>query len=220
MKCHFKYNLRARGFTLIEVMAALIILALITSGSLVAMNRYMKVAIDQGIKMEAFNLARENMENILSVSLLTDDIQQGESETNPDIRWQNSVESFYEPLTSRMWIRAICGVSYIDSEGENQEIELTHWVTDISKKQVLAIIDQKKREKKYEEEIAEDGEDSDSQEDQPDNDEQDENGDDDEEVDPEKDDFIICGFTMDQLNAMSNSQMWTVLMKFLNGQCD
>ena len=219
MKCHSKYNLIAKGFTLIEVMAAVIILALITSGSLVAMNRYMKVAIDQGIKMEAFNLARENMENILSVSLLTDDIQQGQSETNPDIRWQNSVESFYEPLTSRMWIRAICGVSYIDSEGEDQEIELTHWVTDISKKQVLAIIDQKKREKEYEEEIAEDGEDFEPE----DVDEPDEDMDKDKEKEEEpegEDDFIICGFTMDQLNAMSDSQMWAVLMKFLNGQCD
>ena len=213
MKCHSKYNLRAKGFTLIEVMAALIILALITSGSLVAMNRYMKTAIEQDIKMEAFNLARENMENILSVSLLTDDIQQGQSETNPDIRWQNSVESFYEPLTSRMWIRAICGVSYLDSEGEDQEIELTHWVTDISKKQMLAIIEQQKREEEYEDELAEDPNETpvDPNDEKP--------------IDPNttpdpEDDFIICGFTMDQLNAMSDSQMWAVLMKFLNGQCD
>lgn len=213
MKCHSKYNLRAKGFTLIEVMAALIILALITSGSLVAMNRYMKTAIEQDIKMEAFNLARENMENILSVSLLTDDIQQGQSKTNPDIRWQNSVESFYEPLTSRMWIRAICGVSYLDSEGEDQEIELTHWVTDISKKQMLAIIEQQKREEEYEDELAEDPNETpvDPNDEKP--------------IDPNttpdpEDDFIICGFTMDQLNAMSDSQMWAVLMKFLNGQCD
>lgn len=217
MKCHSNHN-SIKGFTLTEVTAALVILALVTTGSLVAMNRYLNTAIDQGIKMEAFNLARENMEKVLSASKLTDYVQQGESEMNPDIRWQNSVESFYEPLTSRMWIRAVCGVSYLDSQGENQEIELTHWVTDISKKQVLAIIDQKKREEEYEEELAEEGEDFEDEDQQ-----DDEQGDDEEQEDDEPeeaDDFIICGFTISQLEAMSSDKMWAVLMKFLNGQCD
>lgn len=210
MKYHSKYNSIAKGFTLTEVMAALVILALVTTGSLVAMNRYLQMAIDEDIKMEAFSLARENMEKVLSVSKLTDGVQQGASETNPDIQWQTTVESFYEPLTSRMWIRAICGVSYIDSDAENQEIELTHWVTDVSKEQVLAIIDQKKREEEYEEGV----EDPNATPVDPNN-----------PVDPNvpeepEEEMMLCGFTMDQLNAMSDDKMWAIIMQFLNGQCD
>lgn len=143
--CHFK-NKRLfrtayqRAFSLIEVMAALMILAIISSSVVVVVNRNMKSAIDSRVKMEAFELARENMEILLASDSVSEMIESGTSEKNPAIWWQNMVESFYEPHTSRMWIRAVCSSGFTDYDGQQQTVELTHWLTDLSKQQMLGIL--------------------------------------------------------------------------------
>jgi hypothetical protein len=90
--------------------------------------------------MQAFEVARKNMEELLTSDLVEESVEYGNSERYPDIQWETVVESFYEPLTDKMWIQAICSAEYTDSEGEVRKIELTHWLTDLTKAQTQQIL--------------------------------------------------------------------------------
>jgi len=153
--CHFKNKRLFRpayqsAFSLIEVVAALVILSIISSSVVVVVNRNMKSAIDSRVKMDAFELARENMETLLASDSVGEMIESGISEKNPDIWWQNLVETFYEPHTSRMWIRAVCSSGYTDYDGAQQTVELTHWLTDVSKQQMLEILKERQEQSEQE----------------------------------------------------------------------
>ncbi|KPJ66850.1 MAG: hypothetical protein AMJ43_06760 [Coxiella sp. DG_40] len=137
-----------KGFSLIEAMTALIILALVSSTVLVVINRCMTSAANLAIRMQAFEVARENMETLLSKDSVEEMAEFGSSDKYPEIRWQNSVEMFYEPITARMWVRAICSAEYTDTEGQVQTVELTHWLTDLTKMQLIQMIKEKQEEKK------------------------------------------------------------------------
>ncbi len=143
------------GFTLIEVVASLAVLTLITTSVLVVMNRCIEAAIDSRARIQAFELARENMEKLLGSDSVQDTAKFGTSEINPDLRWETVVETFYEPITSRMWVQGICSVGYTDSDGEIQTVELTCWLTDVTQSDLKKILDQEKRELEYLEELAE-----------------------------------------------------------------
>jgi len=135
---------RARaGFTLIEVITALAILALISVSVLVVLNRCMKSAIDSSQRMKAFDVARENMELLLGSDSVSEMTEYGTSDKYPGIKWQTTVETFYEPITARMWIQGLCSAEYTDSADETQTVTLTHWLTDLTKDQLLQIIRQR-----------------------------------------------------------------------------
>lgn len=138
-----------RAFTLIEAVMAIAILAAITSSVLVVMNRCVTAAIDIRIRTQAFEIARENMEKLLASASLSDMTEFGYSEQNPDIQWQTTVQSFYEPVTSRMWMEAVCSATYPDSNNEQQTVELTHWLTDLTKEQIQKILDQQLKEAEF-----------------------------------------------------------------------
>lgn len=155
MKLFFKKILmpntfKARGFSLIEVTTAILILAIIGTSVLVVVNRAIDTVIDSQLKMEAFELARENMENILAATSVKESIEYGVSNINPGIQWETVIENFYEPTTARMWIRARCSASYFDNKEDEQKVELEHWLTSLSKQQMLQIIEQEKRRRAYE----------------------------------------------------------------------
>lgn len=142
-----RYTLYAKpAFSLAEVVAALVILAFVSTSVLVVINRYMASAADSVLRMQAFEIARENMEKLLTSVSVTELVEYGNSEKYPDIRWQTTVETFYEPITSRMWVQAICSADYTDSEDEVQMVELTHWLTSVTKAQVLQLLEQKQQE--------------------------------------------------------------------------
>ena len=152
MKCRSKKNrstvlAAAKAFTLLEVAASLIILALITSSALVVINRCMKATIDETVKVQAFEIAREKMEKLLAANAVEEMLEQGTSEEYPDIQWLTAVEPFYEPITSKMWIRAVCSATYTDTHDEPQTIEFAHWLTDLTKKQIIDILKQKQLQK-------------------------------------------------------------------------
>ena len=141
------YTLYAKGaFSLVEVVAALAILAFVSTSVLVVLNRYMASTVDSVLRMQAFEVARKNMEELLTSGSVAESVEYGDSDRYPDIRWQTTVETFYEPLTARMWIQAICSAEYTDSEGEVQTVELTHWLTDVTKAQLLQILAQQQEE--------------------------------------------------------------------------
>jgi len=130
-----------KAFTLIEVMAALIILAIISSSVLVVINRCVASAADSALRMHAFEVARENMEKLAASDSVEETVEFGESDKYPEIKWQTTVETFYEPITARMWVRAVCSAEYNDIKGETQTVELTHWLTDVTKEQLVAIME-------------------------------------------------------------------------------
>ena len=129
------------GFTLLEVITALMIVTLITSTVLVTINRYAEQTINRQLAMQAFHLARENMEKILASDTIEETLEFSTSDDNPDIQTTSVVETFFEPQTERMWIRAVCSASFTDAEGKEHTLDFTHWVTDISMEQMIQIIE-------------------------------------------------------------------------------
>jgi prepilin-type N-terminal cleavage/methylation domain-containing protein len=137
------------GFTLIEMSVAIVILGMIVATVFTVINRAVETIGDWQTKMEAFEIARTNMEKLLAQKTLSDTFEYGTSEINPEITWETTVESFYEPVSNKMWMRAVCTSEYTDSNGLDQKIELTHWLTSLSKKQIMQILEQQQREQEY-----------------------------------------------------------------------
>ncbi len=166
MKCHIKkladsnsvqhiekeklsaicYPLYAKtAFSLVEVVTALIILSLVCSSVLLVINRCLASAAESALRMQALEVARENMENVLASDSVQEMAEYGSSDKYPDILWKTTVESFYEPVNSKMWIRAVCSADYTDTAGQTQTIELTHWLTDLTKEQEQQLLNQQNK---------------------------------------------------------------------------
>ncbi len=139
-------NTREKAFSLTETVTALIILALISSSVLVVINRSIASAADLALSMQAFEVARENMEALLSKDSAAEMVEYGSSDKYPQIQWQTTVEAFYEPITVRIWIQAVCSAEYTDSAGQLQTVELTHWLTDLTKEQLIRLMQEKLQE--------------------------------------------------------------------------
>jgi len=123
------------AFTLIETMAAVLILAFVTTSVWVVLERCMFSAADATQRMRAFNIARENMEKLLASDAVEEKSEYGASDQYPDIQWQTTVETFSAPLASSLWARAVCSAEYTDAAGKTRTIELTDWLTNLSKEQ-------------------------------------------------------------------------------------
>lgn len=150
MECLRHNKIKYRAFTMIEVSVALIILGMIASTVLVIINRAIDTVVVWQMKMEAFEIIRENMEQLLTKSSVSDMLEYGTSETNPDITWETTVESFYEPITNKMWVRAICSAEFPDPNGQPEKIELTQWLTGLNQQQIKQILAQKQKLAEYE----------------------------------------------------------------------
>ena len=146
-----KHN-RQHGFSLIETVTSVIILALISSSVFVVISRNVDAAADSKQKMRAFEVARDKMEQLLTLNKIEEQTEYGFSETYPDIEWKVAVESFYEPQTDHMWARAFTSAQYVDTNDVLQKVELTHWLTDLSKKEVEKILEQQRKEQQWLEE--------------------------------------------------------------------
>lgn len=131
-----------RAFTLIEMVTSLIILALMCSSVLVVISRCVASAADSTLRIQAFEVTRENMEKLLASDSVSQTTEFGISDKFPEIKWQTTVETFYEPITARMWIRGVCSAEYTNTAGEAQTVEITHWLTDVTKQQLLEILAQ------------------------------------------------------------------------------
>lgn len=135
---------RHSAFSLIEAVAAVAVLAIIVSTVLVIFSRCSASAANSTLKMQAFDVARENMEALLAAEFLSEQTEYGYSEIYPAILWTNRVETFFEPFGQKMWLRAVCSAEYEDPAGELKQVELTHWLTKLSDKQIGQILDAKK----------------------------------------------------------------------------
>ena len=97
-------------------------------------------------RMKAFEIARENMEKLLVSDSASEGVEYGISEKYPEIQWQKRIETFYDPLTERMWVQAVCSSEYTDINGDIQTVELTHWLTGLTEKQIKEIKEAKEKE--------------------------------------------------------------------------
>jgi hypothetical protein len=106
------------------------------------------------LRMQAFEVAREKMETLLSRSSVRETVDYGTSLKYPHINWEMNVETFTEPISSEMWVRAVCSAEYIDSEGLEQKVNLSHWLTNVSKKQIMQLLKElEKREKQLKQQL-------------------------------------------------------------------
>jgi prepilin-type N-terminal cleavage/methylation domain-containing protein len=140
--CRLSNNTARKAFSLVEVVMALMILSLMSSSILVIINRCITSSTNSVLQMQAFEVARENMEALLSKDSVEETIEYGTSDKYPQIDWQTVVETFYEPITSSMWLRAVCTAEYTDASGKKQNVELMHWLTGLTKEQLLQIMNQ------------------------------------------------------------------------------
>lgn len=130
----------AAAFTVIEVVVALIVLSLICSTVMLVVKRAMVAMGENRLRVEAFETARENMENLLTAASVGEMDDYGISDKNPNIEWETVVEPFSGDGSDKMWVRAVCSATYPDANGQPQKIELTHWLTDVSdsvRKQIM-----------------------------------------------------------------------------------
>ena len=118
---------------------ALSILALISSSVWVVIDRSVTSMADLEMQMNAFEIARENMETLLSKSSVSETTEYGSSDKYPDIQWKTVVETFYEPIESQVWLRGTCTAEYFDSSGEKKTIELSHWLSGLTEAQLLQL---------------------------------------------------------------------------------
>ncbi len=140
-------HLPTAGFTMIEVLAALLILALASSSVLLVIDRCLSSASDSSLRMAAFELVRENLEQICALDTVEEKVDFGTSEQYPAISWQSVVEGFPEPTTGQMWVRAVCSADYIDSKGEKQKVELVRWLCQLTDQQAGLLLNQQDLEK-------------------------------------------------------------------------
>jgi prepilin-type N-terminal cleavage/methylation domain-containing protein len=143
---HVRYR---NGFTLVEVTAAMLLLGLLIASSLTLTNRYIDTVIDMQMRGQAFEIARSNMERLLSENTLPEMNEYGIHEFYPELDWETMVEPFYEPVTNRMWIRAVCSAGFTDTKGERQDVELEHWIANLTPDQIRMIRAQQKAEEEY-----------------------------------------------------------------------
>lgn len=141
-RCHNLFGSRRGGFTMVEVVAATLILSILLSSVMFLMDRYLDAVVDMQLQQRAFEVARANMETLLASDKLSDTSDFGESELYPDITWSTMVEPFTEAYQNRMWIRAVCTAGYTDTKGEPQTVELEHWITSLTPDQIRKILNQ------------------------------------------------------------------------------
>ncbi len=131
---------RRKAFTLVEVIAATTIIGIIASSILVVFIRCTSAVRDSTRRIQALEVARENMETLLGAETVSEQVVYGHSDKYPSIQWMNKVETFYEPVRDKMWLRAVCSAQYEDSGGELRDVEFTHWLTELNEKQVQQIL--------------------------------------------------------------------------------
>ena len=120
-------------------MAALGVLAVITSSVLVIVDQCMNSVADMKLRRNAFEIARENMEILMTEKTVSEKSEFGVSELYPEIEWQTTIEMFSPQGSNDKWLEATCSSQYYDSKDETQTVEFTAWLTMLSKKDVLKV---------------------------------------------------------------------------------
>jgi len=128
-------------------MTAAVLLTFIGASVWIVLDRCMVSAADSTQRMRAFEIARENMEKLIALESVQEMTEYGISEKYADIRWQSTIETFYDGQASGMWARAVCRAEFTDTAGENRAVELTHWLTKLTAEQEQQLMGQQEAQK-------------------------------------------------------------------------
>jgi len=124
-------------------MTAAALLVFMGASVWIVLDRCMVSAADATQRVRAFEVARENMEKLIGTDTVSETTEYGASERFPDIRWQNTIEGFYDAQSTGMWVKAVCRAEYTDTAGETKAVELTHWLTALSPEQAQQLMERK-----------------------------------------------------------------------------
>lgn len=127
------------GFTLVEALAAVVVLGIILSSVMIVIDNCISSTINLTLKQKAFEVARENIEQIISRDQVQEEIETGVSDRYPEIEWENAIRAD-KVADSEMWVKVTCKAMYLDSEEEPREVELVHWLTKLSKQQMQQVM--------------------------------------------------------------------------------
>lgn len=127
------------GFTLLETVTAMCILALMCTGIVVVMSRCTTTANNLTLQIQAFDVAQQQMEEVLAKSSVRESVDMGTSEQYPNVEWQTTIEVFEEPVGSALWARAICSSQYEDVDGQPQTVELACWLGRLTEDQLAKL---------------------------------------------------------------------------------
>jgi hypothetical protein len=131
------------------VAVAIVVIGLIVGSAMSILDRLIGAMSDMRLRSAAFELARQNMETLLSRDNVEDMTDYGFSDIHPEIQWETAVEPFYEPISNAMWIRAVTSAGFNDSKGQYQNVEMEHWLTSLQPNVVRQILRQQKAEEEY-----------------------------------------------------------------------
>ena len=186
------YNQRIqKGFTVLEALMAVLVIGFVASSIMVVMDNSISSLTEIKLRTQAFELARENMEMMLTGDSVTEISDSGTSDINPEIAWEISIKAQQASSTDGViWVKAKSSASYRDSNDDLETIEFEQWITSLTKSQSKQI--QKLRMLQAQE----DGVDSEI--------------DNDETIDSELDN--------DNKPQLSDEDMWKIVMDYLNGK--
>lgn len=128
-------TLKSSGFTLLEVVVALMLLGVICASLFVVMERCMVSVTDMIWERRAFEVARENLEQVLCRTSVNEqeDEDYGQSERYPQIAWGTTMDIYTDPIDGSLsWLKVVCTAEYEDTEGETQTVSLSHLLCSIS----------------------------------------------------------------------------------------
>jgi prepilin-type N-terminal cleavage/methylation domain-containing protein len=130
---------RRKAFTLAETLAALALVAIVSSGIMMVTIRSSHTMINCLAQLRALEVADEQMQQLLAKASVKEGIEYGRSARYPDIQWQTKIDIFDEPVTGTTWVRAFCSSTYTDANGQPQVIELTSLVSRLTDQQLALL---------------------------------------------------------------------------------
>ena len=139
-------NSNKKAFTLVEAMAALLVMGIVTGGVVVTISNCLNSMINMRLEEEAVNLASENMEYLLAKKQISEFVESGTDEINPDLSWEIGFEVAEFPSTGKLWVRAFSTASYYNSENEYKEIQFEDWLMQLDDKEAKLVEQQREEE--------------------------------------------------------------------------
>ena len=139
-------NSNKKAFTLVEAMAALLVMGIVTGGGVVTISNCLNSMINMRLEEEAVNLASENMEYLLAKKQISEFVESGTDEINPDLSWEIGFEVAEFPSTGKLWVRAFSTASYYNSENEYKEIQFEDWLMQLDDKEAKLVEQQREEE--------------------------------------------------------------------------
>ncbi len=147
---NYKFSKYSRsGFTLIEALTALVIVGFTCGTVLVVINDSVDSISDQSSRLEAIEVARENMESMTSQTVLKEFAETGLSELYPNIEWTKTVVVTPFPGASRLWLMATSTANFYNSENELEEVKFESWLAPLTPQQEKLVMQDKQLEQKY-----------------------------------------------------------------------